>query len=165
MKNKKILTGILLLGVMIFFKSQAFSQAEPYLERIESMRIAFFTEKLALTPAEAEKFWPVFNDYTNRKEKINIERRNLYRYIMRNDNFLTDKEISESLEKNLSLQKEETELIVVFNQKFLDILPPKKVLKIYLAENQFKAHILNQIKENRPMRQGQGQGQGQGRRF
>ena len=156
MKNIKVLTGFFILAGMFLFRSPAFGQAEPYLERIESMRIAFFTEKLSLSPAEAEKFWPVFNDYTNRKEKINIDRRNLYRNIMRNENYLTEKEVTESLDKYLSLQKEETELTVVFNQKFLDILPPKKVLKIYLAENQFKAHILNQIKENRPMRQGQG---------
>ena len=141
---------------MIFFRSPAFGQEEPYLEKIESMRIGFFTEKLALTPDEAEKFWPVFRDYTNRKEKINVERRSLFRYIMRNGDYLSEKEVSESLEKFLSLQKEESGLTEVFNQKFLDILPPKKVLKIYMAENQFKVYILNQIKENRPLKPGQG---------
>ena len=31
-------------------------------ERLESFRIQFITKKLNLTPAEAEKFWPVYNE-------------------------------------------------------------------------------------------------------
>ena len=31
-------------------------------ERLESFRIQFTTKKLDLTPAEAEKFWPVYNE-------------------------------------------------------------------------------------------------------
>ena len=31
-------------------------------ERLESFRIQFITKKLDLTPAEAEKFWPVYNE-------------------------------------------------------------------------------------------------------
>ncbi|MFT3948625.1 MAG: hypothetical protein QM763_16800 [Agriterribacter sp.] len=35
-------------------------------ERIKSLEIAYLTRQLQLTPEEAEKFWPVFNQY--RKE-------------------------------------------------------------------------------------------------
>jgi len=31
-------------------------------ERLESFRIQFISKKLDLTPAEAEKFWPVYNE-------------------------------------------------------------------------------------------------------
>ncbi len=31
-------------------------------ERLESFRIQFITKKLDLSPAEAEKFWPVYNE-------------------------------------------------------------------------------------------------------
>ncbi len=31
-------------------------------ERLESYRIQFITKKLDLTPAEAEKFWPLYNE-------------------------------------------------------------------------------------------------------
>lgn len=120
-----------------------------YVEKIESLRIGFFTERLALTPDESAKFWPVYNDFNHRREKINEDRRSLFRYLMRNSEYLSEKEINESLDKYINLQREETELVVSFNQRFLEILPPKKVLNIYVTENQFKAYILNQIKENR----------------
>jgi len=161
MKYNKVLTRLILIAAFFFICSVSSGQDEPNIERMESMRIAFFTEKLALTKTEAEKFWPVFNDYTNRKEKINADRRNLFRYIQRNGDYLSDKEVSESLEKYINLDKEDKELSEVFNQKFLEILPARKVLKIYLADHQFKVFILNRIRENRPIGPGQGGRRGQ----
>jgi hypothetical protein len=32
-------------------------------DRLESIQIAFLTKELSLTPEEAQKFWPVYNDY------------------------------------------------------------------------------------------------------
>jgi len=37
-------------------------------EKIESFRIAYFTEKLDLSPAEAETFWPLYNEYRKTME-------------------------------------------------------------------------------------------------
>jgi len=31
-------------------------------ERLKSMKVAYITQELNLTPAEAEKFWPVYNE-------------------------------------------------------------------------------------------------------
>jgi hypothetical protein len=146
MKYKIVLIGIFTQ----FLGSIVIAQPENYMEKIEAIRKDFFTDKLELTSDEAAKFWPIYKDFNNRREKINEDRRILFRYINRNSDFLTDKEIDESLEKYINFQKEETLLTEQFNKKFLEILPPKKVLRIYITENQFKAYILNQIRENRP---------------
>ncbi|MCU0321526.1 MAG: hypothetical protein MUE72_03870 [Chitinophagaceae bacterium] len=41
------------------------SKAQPprNLERIEALKVAFFTQKLRLNAEEAQKFWPVYNSY------------------------------------------------------------------------------------------------------
>ncbi len=31
--------------------------------RIESQKIAFITQKLDLSPSEAQQFWPIYNEY------------------------------------------------------------------------------------------------------
>jgi len=41
-------------------------------EKLESLRIAFITNKLSLTTTESEKFWPIYNVY--RKEVTEIRR-------------------------------------------------------------------------------------------
>ena len=50
--------------------------------KLEAYRIAYFTNRLKLTPEEAQRFWPIFNKYeseirTNRiehKQSTEIER-------------------------------------------------------------------------------------------
>jgi hypothetical protein len=44
-------------------------------EKVESMRIAFITHRLNLTPDEAKAFWPVYNSY---RHDLTTLRRNFY---------------------------------------------------------------------------------------
>ena len=39
-------------------------------EKMQAMRISFITGELALTPAEAQVFWPVFNKFGREPDKI-----------------------------------------------------------------------------------------------
>ena len=38
--------------------------------RIESQKIAFITQKLDLTPTEAQLFWPIYNEYQTKMKEI-----------------------------------------------------------------------------------------------
>lgn len=42
--------------------------------QLESFRIQFITKKLDLTPAEAEKFWPVYNEQKEKSRKVMQEK-------------------------------------------------------------------------------------------
>jgi hypothetical protein len=43
--------------------------------QLESFRIQFITKKLDLTPAEAEKFWPVYNEQKEASRKVMHEKK------------------------------------------------------------------------------------------
>lgn len=43
--------------------------------QLESFRIQFITKKLNLTPAEAEKFWPVYNEQRAASHKLMQEKK------------------------------------------------------------------------------------------
>jgi len=144
----KISPLFLSLLLAICFTGTANAQAN---DKLEAEKIAFFTRQLSLTKAESEKFWPLYNDYTNRKDKINLDRRVLYQYASSNKDYLTEQEVEDAIKKIIQYQNQETSLIESFNKKFLEILPPKKVLLIYVTENQFNAHILKLIRDNRPV--------------
>jgi uncharacterized protein (DUF4415 family) len=45
-------------------------------ERLESFRIQFISKKLDLTPAEAEKFWPVYNEQKEASQRLMQEKQN-----------------------------------------------------------------------------------------
>jgi Spy/CpxP family protein refolding chaperone len=44
-------------------------------ENIEAMKIAFITNKLELSPEEAQKFWPVYNQYNEKLKDLRKKRR------------------------------------------------------------------------------------------
>ena len=127
-----------------------FSQHRPdRQDKIYAAKVAFFTERLQLTPQEAEKFWPVYNDYQNRRDKIIQDRKNTTEYYIKNADNLSDKEIDQILNDYISYQKKETALLENFNSQLKTILPERKVIKVYITEIQFRNYLLGQLRDNR----------------
>lgn len=136
---------ILLTGILMCV-TQIQAQSEPETSRVKDAKIKFFNEKLNLTPDESKKFWPVYNDYQSRKNKLTSERKNIMNYYLENSSNMTSAEISESLDRYIKIQKEETLLLEQYNEKFKQILADEKVLKIYITEIQFRNYLLKQLR-------------------
>jgi hypothetical protein len=74
---KKIGFLILLLG---FFSIGSFANGyaqsqEPPGRKLAGLKIAYVTNQLSLTPEEAEKFWPVYNNYIREFRKTRMEKK------------------------------------------------------------------------------------------
>jgi len=102
-----------------------------------------------LTTKEAQEFWPVYNDYQARKNKIIQDRRSTTRYYIQNLNNLSEKEIEEMTGKFIRLIKKESDLLLTYHEKFKEVLPIKKVMQIYIAEEQYKTFLLRQLRNRR----------------
>ena len=144
------------------------AQSEEQVERFKKEREVFYTNKLELTEAEAKAFWPVYNDFHNRKMKFVEEERNSFRYAHQNADNLSDEEINEILGKIRMLKLRQFELETKYYQnKFPKVLSPKKVLKLYKVEWDFRGHLIRKLREQghgergkRGERPGPGGGQG-----
>jgi hypothetical protein len=66
--EKIIKYSILVLMLCLHFNLQA--QRGKMRDRIEPMKIAFITQKLNLTAEEAQKFWPVYNKFSDELQKL-----------------------------------------------------------------------------------------------
>jgi hypothetical protein len=121
--------------------------------KIAAEKVAFFTRRLNLTVDEAEKFWPVYNDYSNRKDKINQDRNSLMRYATQNKDNLSAKELEEAGDKVVEYITEEADLTRQYHQKFKEVLAPEKVVQLYSVELQFKTYLLNQLQQRRQQQQ------------
>ena len=133
-----------------FFDVTAQDDQSGIASKIYARKIAFFTEKLALTPEEAEKFWPVYNEYTTKKNDINKERNDLMKYYLRNEKNLTEKETAGILDRFIGYQEAETTLMETYTEKFRKFLPESKVIKIYITEVEFKRELLQETMQPRP---------------
>lgn len=118
-------------------------------ERYRAEKVAFLTNKLDLTPQEAEKFWPVYNEMEKERGEVQRERRKLERDVQEATENLTDQEIVKLTRDYANNQVKECDLGTKYNEKFLKILPPQKVLRLYKAESEFRMHMIRQFRERR----------------
>jgi len=144
MKRIKILFLLLVtftLGLTNYVKAQGG-------ERIQSMRIAVFTNILNLTPAEAKVFWPVYNEYQQKVQEIRDQERTERQEAIRNYKNISDNELSATVDKMFVNEQKLLDLKKSYYQEFKKILPMKKVVLINRAENQFKKMLLEKLKQS-----------------
>ncbi len=118
-------------------------------EYIDRERIPYFTTYLNLTPKEAEKFWPLYNQYISEKEDIYRRMRDIKRRLKEVGNTLPEKEAYQLNEEYIKLLGEEYKLVKEYNEKFKKILPMYKVNKLYFAERDFRRYLLKKMRRRR----------------
>jgi len=124
-------------------------------QRLDAYKIAFFTKRLNLTSQEAEKFWPVYNEFQDNKTKIQLERHELNRNFNQNELNMSEREMSEAGDKFVGLEIREAALAQEFHTRIKTILSPVKILRLYQAENQFRQQLLNELRDRNQVRNNQ----------
>ena len=120
-------------------------------EQVKSLKVAFITNELSLTPDESAKFWPVYNAFEERQHKIRKVK--IQNYIDRTDNASIDK-LSEKEASSILSQLEATdEELFLSKKKFVSslktILPSVKILKLKKAEEDFSRKLLQQYRDKK----------------
>lgn len=138
---------------LLFSSSLLFSQNyNEKLERVKALRVAYISEKLELTPDEAEKFWPVFNNYDKKQGELNKQKRELMKKLHpKNSADLSENELTKLMQDD---EKIETDILnnkKQLAQNLQGVIPTKKILMLRKLEIDFKQKLLDKIK-NRKMR-------------
>jgi len=136
---------VILLFIMLMFPFVRSSAQNTNLEKLNNYKIGFFTKKLNLTSEEAEKFWPVYNDYQSQRNIIQIDKLKLNRNFNQNEASLSNSQLEEIGDKYVDCLVRESTLAVEFHKKLKAVLPPAKVILYYQAENQYKIQLLNEL--------------------
>jgi len=117
-------------------------------QEIKSQKIAFFTDKIGLTPEEAQIFWPIYNSYWAKKNKIIADRKDQMTYFADNSENMSNDEMIKYADQYIHYEMKLAELLDEYHKKFKEILPIDKVMKIYLADYEFKTYLLKKIRES-----------------
>jgi len=158
-KRKLYKQSVLLLLAFIMAMGSLIGQTQEQIEQFNKERKAFFTEKLELTDAESKAFWPLYEDFSNRKMKLDEDERNTYKYAHKNADNLSDEEIRETLAKTFRLKEEQLALEKNYYQNiFMKALPASKVMKLGKVEWDFRRHLMRKLRENRDGKRGTGGG-------
>ena len=91
--------ALIILAVTMTFPLLRLNGQNPNLEKFSAYKIGFFTKKMNLTSPEAEKFWPVYNDYQKQKNLIQRDKIMLIRDFNQNEGALNDNQLTEMGDK------------------------------------------------------------------
>lgn len=121
-------------------------------ENIKALRVAFITEQVALTTSEAEKFWPIYNFYSEKEYNLKIvETRKLRHQIKTKGGIdaISDNDADLILKKLLEIENEIASIKNEMNQKLKSILSSKKLIKLQIAEFEFNRKVLEELRKKR----------------
>jgi len=144
----------------IFFQMEAQENARPERrtftqvriagEQVQVERIAYFTEKIGLTAAEAQLFWPIYNEMDNKRTALFEERAAIMQKFTKDADKLNDKQIDEQLNRMVDIQQQEMALPAEYDAKFRKVLSARKVMNLYVAEMGFRTYLLQRMRDRRP---------------
>ena len=101
--------------------------------KIEALKIAYLTNKLTLSPEEAQRFWPVYNKYMQEIRKTRLDARE-----NQQSEITTD-------EKILGIRKK-------YNNEFSKAISSEKANSFFKAEKEFGTYLQKEIIERRQQR-------------
>lgn len=116
---------------------------------IKARKIAYITESLDLTPEEAEKFWPVYNQFETKRAEATRDIMKRFQEKDEKPAEIDDKEADKIMRDRFKEEQALLDLKVEYHEKYLEILSATKVLKLYEAENNFRRRMFEHMDEYR----------------
>lgn len=147
MKNFGLFAAALAAFALLSINSNAQPKNhQNWQDKIMSEKIAFITSELDLSPSEAQVFWPVYNQIAKEQHESQKAVKEAYIALMKGleDENISDKEIDRLFDKYLAVKEANKGNGKAEADMYRRVLPSKKVVKLYVAEEKFRrVHIRN----------------------
>lgn len=105
-------------------------------EKIKMLEIGYFTRQLQLSANEAEKFWPMYEQYRGELKTL-----------------IRDRSISDDLER----QQRALDIRKKYRGHFERILDKERGARVYETEDNFKSMVRKEMQQRRRMKQNEPQ--------
>jgi hypothetical protein len=109
-------------------------------EKIESLKVAFITQKLDLSAEESQKFWPIYNNYHREFRQLALKR---------NQQRKAFKQQAADGVDDLETETEMLELRKRYRVEFSKVLPKQKANMVYAAEREFNQQLIEDLRNRR----------------
>lgn len=112
-------------------------------DKIQAARVAYITDQLALTPEEAEKFWPIYREFAEKRRAI---REQLQEAKKNPDpNKTTEQYEKDLVDQQFDVKQKELNLEKDYSGRLLKVISAQKLRTLPDAERRFRQMILEQI--------------------
>lgn len=147
---KKILVILLMMIHCVGFAQEKLSEEKR--KEFDSQKIAFFTQELDLSPVEATKFWPLYNEMRKKIREVESSMRKKALEIKESKDVKEDvykQAVMEMLSREQKMQDIKKEYFV----KMLDVIPASKLWKLDEAERKFHRQLFARLKKESESKQ------------
>lgn len=118
-------------------------------ERIEAQKVAFITDRLDLSVEEAEKFWPVYNNYKNSQKSKQKAWRDEHDFTPEEITNMTDNEADEFAKAQMNHEQEMLDLRKGLITNMKGVISPQKILMLLEAEKDFRVELMRKMSRGR----------------
>lgn len=135
---------------ILLVSMNAIAQRGDKRERIKALKVAFITEQLGLTTEEAQGFWPIYNTFEEETNAIRFkEMRVIRKDIRENLDSMNDTEANALIKRFNTAEDRMQKLRMELSEKLARIIPPKKIIQLKIAEDDFRRKMLNEFKKRK----------------
>lgn len=117
-------------------------------DRVQALKVAFITKALDLTSEEAEKFWPIYNEYQDKRDVVRKQLQENRKKVKEEADKLSADELLKLADEEMTLRQQDLDLQKEMHEKLKKVLPAKKLAQLYVAEEDFKKELLQMLKED-----------------
>lgn len=139
----------LIYALIFFFSLPLMAQQEDKSkydkEKLESAKVAFITQRLDLSPEQAEKFWPAYNQHSKKKRSLmkEIDR------LVKEDEEITDERAAAVIERKFEIQQQILDSEKAFMKHIVKVISPVQAIKLDNVNKDFARHIYRMQKRNK----------------
>lgn len=134
----------------ILVSSLAMAQVDA-MDKLEAAKIALITERLELTPEQAEKFWPIYRQYAQEQQNIRREFQELKQGY--DPQKASDIENKQMLDKGLKLRERQLDLDKTYTNRMQNVITTRQLMSLRKAEDDFKQMLIKRIRQQQQQRQ------------
>ncbi|MFN6116274.1 MAG: hypothetical protein ACK46C_10375, partial [Flavobacteriales bacterium] len=102
---------------------------------------------LGLTSEEAQRFWPVYNEFDEARDKLRKEMRDLMKGSRKEGTKPTEAEAEAMLTKGLQLRQRDLDLERTYKDRFVKVLGAVRTAELHKAERDFQREVLRRYRE------------------
>jgi len=157
--NLKSKVTIVLVGLVVVMAwvLPATAQDEPadnmeiVLEKIRADKKLFIAENMELTEAEANGFWPVYEQYQDELFLLRARVEELIKDYAEAYEKMTNDRARDLLDENMTIETLALKLRQAYLPKFREVLPEVKVVRYYQIEDKINAVLIYELARNIPL--------------
>ena len=121
-------------------------------EKIKALKISYLTEKLNLTPEEAQKFWPIYNAYDQEQHALRSKQRSELKKSLKNSDeveALNESDAEKLIMLKLSIDRQLHESQKDFVNKVKQVISFKKIIQLHVAEMEFGRKLMSKYRHKK----------------